>query len=440
MGSFPWDPPTAATGQLGPVTGQRLVLDGNGSSPCTASLTNAGGVCAGVTSTPMLDWDPAPGATSYVVYLAHDRNFTNMVDGYGDIGSPSSWVRTSNTRFAPFVALPDTQAGEAYYWFIRSCNASGCGLTPDEASNAFQKKSPEVGLVSPANNAVVADQVTFDWADYLDTNQSTTDPATREHPTQAARSYRIQVSQNPSFAPTRQDAVYEQVVDQTTYTEFAHSYPEGVLYWRVQAIDGAGNGLTWSPVRQFTKTSPTPDVTSPSDGDVVNGVQPFRWHPLPYAHYYDLEVYRNSDTTASPANLALKVTNIRQAAYTASEPLQALGKDFVWRVRRTDYDLHAGAWSPWHRFRVAAQLPKLLHPGRKVSRTHGLFTWRATRQAAPTGGSCDAFVRRAGGHDGVHQLCADDSADQGRYSWRVTSLDSSDHVLRATRWKKVRAR
>ena len=54
---------------------------GNGTTACTASLGSSGGVCSGVTSTPMLDWDPAPGAASYIVYLAHDRNFTNMVDG-----------------------------------------------------------------------------------------------------------------------------------------------------------------------------------------------------------------------------------------------------------------------------------------------------------------------------------------------------------------------
>ena len=441
VGSFTWNPPAAPSGNLGAATGQRLVLDGNGSSPCTASLTNQGGVCAGVTSTPVLDWDPAPGATSYIVYLAHDRNFTNMVDGYGDIGDPRTWVRTTNTRFSPIAALPDTQAGEAYYWFIRACNSTGCGQSSVEATNAFQKKSPEVNLVSPANNAVVADQATFDWTDYLDTNQATTDPATGERPTQTARSYRIQVSQNPSFAATRQDAVYEQVVDQTTYTEFAHSYPEGVLYWRVQAIDGSGNGLTWSPVRQFTKASPSPVATSPTDGQVVNGVQPFRWQPLAYAHYYDLEVYRNSDTTASAGNLALRVTNIRQAAYTASEPLQALGKDFVWRVRRTDYDGHSGVWGPWHRFRVSAGLPKLLQPGSTVSRTHPVFSWRATPQAA----SYRWELRRGSAVEQYTQTVATSYAPvaaltKGKYTWRVVSYDSGDHILRSTAWRTVTAK
>jgi hypothetical protein len=28
--------------------------------------------------------------------------------------------------------------------------------------------------------------------------------------------------------------------------------PQGLLYWRVQAVDPAGNHLTWSPVRSFS--------------------------------------------------------------------------------------------------------------------------------------------------------------------------------------------
>jgi hypothetical protein len=416
------------------------MLDGNGGRPCTTALST--GVCEDVTSTPVLDWTPTPGAASYVVYLAHDRNFTNMVDGFGDIGDPTTWVRTTNTRYVPQVALPDTQAGEAYYWFVRACDSDGlCGLTPEEASNAFQKKSAAVQPTSPAEGATVADQVTLDWTDYLATNQGTIDEATGEHPTQAARSYRVQVSQNSSFVPTREQKVYEAVVDQTTFTAFENSYPEGLLYWRVQAIDGSGNGLTWGPTLRFTKASPTPEVTSPTDAEVVNGVQPFRWTPLEYAHYYDLEVYRNSDTTASPANLALKVTNIRQAAYTCEEPLQALGKDFVWRVRRTDHDVNQGAWGPWHHFRVTTAAPKLLSPGHQVRRSHALFSWRATPRAASyrwelrRGSSLEQYAATVATSYAPYQ-----ALEKGRYSWRVVSYDADANVLGASGWRKVRAR
>jgi len=451
VSSFSWTLPTVTGPMSGPVTGQRVALEGNDTGGCTASLGVAAGVCTWVTSTPMLDWDPVPGAASYIVYLSHDRNFTNMVTGYGDIGDPRTWVRTNNTRYVATDALPDTQAGEAYYWFIRPCDSAGiCGLTPQEATNAFQKKSAPVNLLSPMDNPpdTIPDQITFDWTDYLATNQGTTDPASGGSPTQAARSYRIQVSQSQSFAATTTNKVYEKVVDQTTFTAFENAYPEGRLWWRVQAIDGSGNGLTWSTPRSFVKASPSPDMVSPTDGATVNGVQPFRWRPLPYAKYYDLEVYRNNDTTASPANLALRVTNIRQAAYTAGKPLQALGQDFVWRIRRIDHDGHAGPWSNetdpqqrWHHFRVTASLPKLLSPGSTVSRTRSLFSWTATPDAASyrwelrRGSTVEQYATTA-----QTSYAPTRPLSKGKYTWRVTSYDSDGHVLRSTAWRTVTAK
>ena len=443
--SFSWTMPAAPSGTLGgSVAGQKIALDGDESGTCAGSLAS-GGICEEVTSTPLLDWDPVPGAASYVVYLAHDRSLTNLVSGYGDMGDPRTWVRTTNTRYAPTDALPDTQAGEAYYWFIRACDSNRtCGLAPDEATNAFQKKSPAVELISPSAAVpppTIADQVTFDWTDYAATNEATTDKSTGGHPTQAARSYRIQVSQSQSFAATTTNKVYEKVVDQTTFTSFENAYPEGTLWWRVQAIDGSGNGLTWSVPRSFTKSSPAPVVVGPTDRETVNGVQPFRWQPLAYAHYYVLEVYRNSDTTASAGNLALKVTNIRQAAYTAPKPLQALGQDFVWRIRRTDHDGHAGAWSPWHRFRVAASPSRLLSPGKTVSTTRGVFSWRASAQAA----SYRWELRRGSMLEQYATTTATSYApvralSKGKYTWRVVSYDSDGHVLRATGWRGVTAK
>jgi hypothetical protein len=439
--SFTWAPPAASTSTLGEATGERISLEGNGTSPCTTPLGSGAGVCSGVTQTPMLDWDPAPGAAYYLVYLAHDAHFTNMVDGYGDFGNPSTLQSTVNTRFAPLAALPDTQAGEAYYWFVRACDKTArCGLTPEVASNAFQKKSVPVAPLSPADGAVVGDQVTFDWTDYLESNQAASDPSTREHPTQAAQSYRIQVAQNSSFAGTREEKVFTEVVDQTTFTAFEDAYPEGVLYWRVQALDGSGNGLTWSPVRQFTKASPLPEATSPSDGGLVNGVQPFRWKPRLYSSYYDLEVYRNNDVTASPANRALWGTNIRQTAFTSEEPLQALGKDFVWRVRRTDFSGNKSAWGAWHRFRVAPAPSKLLEPGRSVSATRPLFSWRAAGPAA----SYQWQLRRGSDLERVSTVATSYAPTaalaRGTYSWRVLSFDADRNQSGATGWRKVVAK
>ncbi len=337
----------------------------------------------------------------------------------------------------PVDTLRDTQAGEAYYWFVRACGSDGrCGLTPSHASNAFEKKSL---AVVPAPVTDTSGSVTFRWTDYLATNQAATDPSTGEHPGQAAGAYHLQVSDTQTFTRRLDDVE----VDQTTYTAFAKTYPEGVLWWRVQAVDGSGQNLTWSDPQPFTKASPAPTALSPTGGQVVAGVQPFRWRPTDGARLYDLEVYRNADTTASPGNRVAYARNVRQTAFAFDRPLQALGTDFVWRVRRSDFSDHASAWSTWNRFRVSGPAPVLLAPasGRRLRGQRTSFAWRATPQAAAylwqlrRGSSIESTVRtRATVHAPTTTL------RKGTWQWRVVSLDSNLDPLRASGWRAFKTK
>jgi len=73
-----------------------------------------------------------------------------------------------------------------------------------------------------------------------------------------ARSYRIQVAQDPAFGHPLEDAT----TDATAYTS-STTYPAGVpLYWRVRANDWSGQGLTWSSVSQFARTLSAPEHPS----------------------------------------------------------------------------------------------------------------------------------------------------------------------------------
>ena len=184
--------------------------------------------CPDLTDTPTLDWNPAAGAGSYLVCLALDPDFTNIVKTY----------RTQYTQLTPRESLLDNQAGQAYYWLVRPCKTPP-GFGPLDGSvypdaHAFRKRSRPISLESPSNEATVPDQVTFHWQDFLKRNQSSSPPVTQE-----ARQYRIQVSTVADFAKIMDD----KIVDQTTYTPFDKTYPEGQLYWRVAAIDGSSNLL-----------------------------------------------------------------------------------------------------------------------------------------------------------------------------------------------------
>ena len=107
------------------TTGHALAQDGSSSTPTTAApepCTPTTGSCT-LPSTPVLRWTPDPRASYYMVYVASDPSFTNLLE-------PSNAVpATRNTMYAPALdnrahTYPDSQAGQSYYWHIRPCRTN----------------------------------------------------------------------------------------------------------------------------------------------------------------------------------------------------------------------------------------------------------------------------------------------------------------------------
>jgi hypothetical protein len=294
--------------------------------------------CTPITDTPTLRWNPVRSAGSYLVYLAIDPGFTNILKAY----------KTQYTELTPRESILDNQAGQAYYWFVRPCKtSSACGAFDDSVfqnARAFQKRSVKAQPIGPADASVVANEVSFSWHDYLDTNQAQP-PSQRV--TEEAKQYRIQVSTAKDFASILDD----KTVDQTTYTSAAMTYPEGSLYWRVEALDGSGNPLTYSDPWKVIKSSPRISLRYPN-ADVVltnQGVPYFAWTPQVYAARYEIDVYRNGDLNFSAINRVLDAqTKMAAWAPTASLP-DGL---YAWRVRRLDADGRPGPWSLGRQFRL----------------------------------------------------------------------------------------
>ncbi|HVF54026.1 MAG TPA: hypothetical protein VNC78_10560 [Actinomycetota bacterium] len=330
-----------------------------------ASCTGAA-QCVPLTETPTLRWNHLPQAVRYEVAIALDPNFTNVVQ---DISTPFN-------SYTPPESLLDNQAGESYYWFVRACNdhaLTRCGKydnTVFHKAQSFRKRSPAVELVSPADAATVENQVTFTWRDYLATNQSANPPGTDE-----AATYKIEVSTVADFATILDSAI----VDQTTYTASGTTYPEGPLYWRVQAIDASGNSLTFSETRRLTKSSPRVVLAFPADKATVSGLPYFAWSPQPYANTYEVEIYKKGDLQFSAINLvASQITST-----TAFAPLQSLPPgDYAWRVRRQDASGKPGPWSLGRLVTLKPGAPALLTPKPGVELSEfPLFQWKGTERA-----------------------------------------------------------
>ena len=442
----------ATGGRQVALSGKRL----DTSSACTSYLDSPTlpRVCEGVSTTPVLDWAPVPGAAYYMVYVGRDRELTNLVYG-------ATIPSTTSTRWTPSdvnnpSTFADSQAGTAYYWFIRPCKASGvCAPDPvstaNAATNAFSKISPEVKLLTPAKGATVSNAVTFSWEDYLNTSLSTPWDPTSEAGNQAAKQYRIQVSTTDSFA----SLLDNQVVDQATYTSWASTYPEGTLYWRVQAIDAENNGLQWSQTWSVKKSSPAAALTTPKGAvgsidsacatpaitaSCTSGTSPFVWAPSDFAGGYQLEVYKNDDSNWSPTNRVINVTT-KQTAYAHSVPLPASSSAYVWRVARLDADNRPGQWSATGRFFSLGAAPNLTTPAANSvvngyapymtwSAVPGATTYRFERRAAGASALTESVVTNAQAYAPVAVIAT------GTWEWRVVAVNVSGAELGSSEWRR----
>ncbi len=401
-----------------------------------------------VPTTPVLKWKAQPYTSYYMVYVSRDASFTNLLE-------PSNAIpATTNSMYAPaldnrFWTYPDTEAGEALYWFIRPCRkVNNCADSPvstnGRAQHSFTKTSPKVdGLTStsPTNS-----EITFSWNDYNETNRSTQWAQTGEDRPQSAMQYRIQVDDVESFG-TGPALVDERIVDQATYTAFDRLYPEGTLYWRVQAIDSTGdytgNGrLSWSETKTFTKASPRVELISPVNGATVSGTAALRWKAQAFAGSYKVEVYKNNDTTFSQVNRVVQAT-VRTAAYAPPAPLPVTSEPYVWRVQRIDTKGNPGPWSwagnvdpagnPVGRFTVGSGLMEITSPAPDgVQPPNGpVLTWRDLPGAVKYNVEVNA---PGGGLAATAQTVATAFATTtnfttGTYPWKVTALDASNNPL-----------
>lgn len=412
-----------------PVVGLRAGMTGVGA---TSGASCDARECGTLSATPVLSWQKMSGASSYLVYFANDANFTTTP-------LSSQPIMTTNNVFALREgdvkrALAESEAGKPYFWFVRPCwvtpvDGSACGVDPVSNKDpnltwhSFVKASPAVVGLTSSNPA--GSDITFSWQDYWDANIGPAGTSYGQGGQQSARAYRVQVDSEPSFAEPLLDNV---VVDQATYTAGDRLYPEGRLYWRVQAVDAQENGLTWSSTAELVKASPPLSLSSPVGGAAVAGAAPLEWSPQAFARSYDVEIYKNNDVAFSPANRVVSA-RVANPAFTPSEPLAASPLPYVWRVRRNDSRGNPGPWSSGA-FVSRSSAPELLAPASSVwQRFNGAyFEWSdvagaTTYQLSLRNGTNNATTTT------VATAYAPSELTSGDYTWTVTAFDAAGKAL-----------
>jgi hypothetical protein len=255
------DPPPEAEPVEGPL-----------STPASAYIQP---VATRTSRTPLFTWHPVAGAKGYYVVIAYDEHFTNVAD----VGF------TNVPAYAPHLLNKEPLADEttSYYWAVLPTrNSDGTGLSSnpengEDSPQSFNKSSAPPAPLAPTGGVVIANQPTFAWGF-----------------AENARTYRLQVSQDPSFGHPIEDVT----TDATAYTS-ATTYPAGVpLYWRVRANDWIGQGLNWSPVQTFVRSLPPPNGTSASPGG-GESIPLLNWAEVPGAIGYEVHVDKVNGTASN---------------------------------------------------------------------------------------------------------------------------------------------
>ncbi len=280
--------------------------------PSPPTLLSPSNGTTGVSTTPSFSWSTSSGASLYVLVVATDASFSNIIltQSTGSSTSYSGVSLASNTT---------------YYWRVTASNSNGASTTSVSSFTTAQATPPVPVLSWPSNGSSgQAVGFTFSWSG-----------------SSGATSYGLQVSTDPSFGSY---VLNTSGIPTNAYTISGLTY-SSTYYWRVNASNSGGTS-SWSGAWNFTTVPPTPappTLSSPSAGTTNVSVSPtLSWiAPSGTVAWYWLEVSTDPGFTSS------FVVNY-EGVYSTNYALGGLSNSttYYWRVAASNgYGGGIGAWS-----------------------------------------------------------------------------------------------
>jgi hypothetical protein len=174
----------------------------------------------------VLRWTAVAGAAKYRVLIASDSSLSTLVTEQGDP------VEVQATNLAPNLLLPEN----TYYWAVVPLDAQG---NPGDRSptRSFTWEWPSTTTPS---------------FDDLDDSTELFDPRFSWDPIPGAAHYEVEVNSSSDFATGSKVCCPDQTIS-TTLTPL-EVFANNTYYWRVRALDQAGNAGVWNEGPSFVKT------------------------------------------------------------------------------------------------------------------------------------------------------------------------------------------
>ncbi|HEY3108188.1 MAG TPA: hypothetical protein VGL23_05515, partial [Chloroflexota bacterium] len=386
--------PAAAPGQLvwstfygapGNQSADDVVVDSTGAAIIV------GGTAANNPPTTERAFDRIPGAgygvgfpegkaDGYVARISADGGrvlYCTLLGGsYSDTVSHVAYAGGTSVVVAGLTSSPDfpVTAGAFDTVYASDGKPSGNATLGSLAADAFVARltldAPVTGDITPppapdllgppvgATFDYPGRNLTLDWSDVADPS--------------GVAAYHLQFSPNAGFVNdfnAELNGWFEPWLP-TSVAVFTVGH-SGTFFWRVQALDRAGNLGPWSAVRSLTVASSTPaapNLLSPPDaGQFAPGAVAFAWAAAAGAKTYELEVDTTSTFTGAGKTFVSGITQLQQTLSLTAETT------YWWHVRGVS-EVTVGPWSTVRSFRIKRGSPPAPAPPPSTSPPPGPAT------------------------------------------------------------------